>query len=798
CTDAVEPCDQAWWQDADADGFGGREQVWIGCEPPSGYVAGDADCNDDEAAQFPGAQERCDGADTNCDGLVDNEAVDQPTFYRDFDGDGFGDSTDVQSTCQAEAGFVDNGNDCDDTAAEISPDADEYCDAVDHNCDEDSLLDAVDAPLWFEDVDVDGYAGFLGIAACEHPGDGWYDSPGDCDDLDPTVNPTATEVPADGFDQDCDAVEDCWADTDGDGVGGTDVASGSLDCTSPGVSASSGDCNDVDASVGLYVLEVPWDGVDNDCNPLTPDDDIDGDGYPLSSDCDDEDPMVNPVNPPAIVFADITAASGLDRLQWDPIAEPYRCSGGEEWMSGGAAVADFDGDGRLDLFLPRMYLPDLLYRALPAGDYEEVGAQYGVDDSGPSNGALFVDVDGDGDLDLVVTMMGAAPNLLYVNEGAFFSEESVLRGVDLPLADPSACSLTTSVSAGDVDGDGDLDLLLAAWQRPDLLGTERAALLVNDGFGFFTEDMTALGMDLNLRAGFTGAFIDFDDDGDVDLGLAADWASSGLYQNDGGSFTDVTATASVGTDENGMGADWADVNGDGHLDWFVTSVSDDTVPCSNNWGCSGNRLYLSDGAGGFTDGTDDWGLRDGDWGWGARFFDVDHDGDLDLAQQNGMPHPGFTEDSFRLWINQGIDYEDESCSRGTFYAGQGRGVVTFDQDNDGDQDLLLTFTGDLPRLLRNDDGASQGAWLRVSLVGPSPNTFGVGATVRFLPADGGNPLRRDLHANSTFLASGPPEVHVGLGENVLADVEITWPEGTVQLLVDQPVNQHLTVQHPSL
>ena len=464
-------------------------------------------------------------------------------------------------------------------------------------------------------------------------------------------------------------------------------------------------------------------------------------------------------------------------------------------MAGAAAIADYDQDGRMDLFLTRTYLPDLLYRQLADGTYEEVGAGAGVDWAGASNGAVWLDIDADGDLDLYVGMVGAESARLYVNDGTgLFSEEAVLRGADVAPVDASTCARTFSVMAGDADMDGDVDLFTTAWQFMDFEGNDRGRLLLNDGTGHFTDATVAAGLDTSLRAGFAGAWLDVDADGDRDLAYVADFGTSGLFMNDGaGAYTEVTATSNVGTDENGMGADWGDVDGDGDLDWFITSVYDSN-PCVANWGCSGNRLFLNDGTGQFTDGTDLAGLRDGAWGWGAAMFDLDHDGDLDIAQQNGMPHDGFYEDVLRLWVNDGTGaFEDRACSHDVEYAGQGRAVIPFDHDNDGDLDLLLTFTAELPRLLRNDGADGLGAWLRVALDDPgSSNPHGIGATVRALPVYGPAWIR-EVHLNATFLGNGPAEAHFGLAGESAVDLEITWPDGAIQLEPSVATDQVLTV-----
>jgi hypothetical protein len=198
-------CDQAWWFDADGDGFGGRADVWIGCTPPPHFVEGIEDCADNDAEAFPEAEERCNALDDDCDGQADNNPFDEDTWYRDQDGDGFGNIDNTQLGCTAPAGFVADRNDCDDTSNDVNPDADELCDDIDHNCDGSLDAAAVDGDVYYADVDGDG-AGDPEVASpwCEAPESGWSMLPNDCDDSSPDIGPDAVEVVGNGLDDDCD------------------------------------------------------------------------------------------------------------------------------------------------------------------------------------------------------------------------------------------------------------------------------------------------------------------------------------------------------------------------------------------------------------------------------------------------------------------------------------------------------------------------------------------------------------------------------------------------------------------
>ena len=790
------PCEKAWWLDEDGDGYGGRVETWIGCDAPPNYVDGPEDCDDADPTFHPGAAELCDALDNDCNGEVDDNPPAPPLVYEDLDFDGYGNPDgDTKWACPS-SGWSDLPTDCDDTSGVTFPGAVETCDFRDRNCDGSPVLGATDGEPWYLDNDGDGFGRTANsTTGCGDPEPGFSLNNDDCNDTSDDVYPGAPEGVYDGFDADCDGLELCPFDADNDGYAGTDTILADLDCTVNGAVQIEGDCDDDDPAISPDATEVPYNGIDEDCDPITRDDDLDEDGYLASEECDDWDPQSNPTNDPPPVFADIAASVGLDEMHWDPATEPPVCPGSVEYMAGGAAIADYDGDGRYDIFLARMYEPDRLYRQLSDGTYEEVGAAAGVDWSGSSNGAIWFDAEGDGDQDLAVVMVGTDENRLYINDGTgTFTEEGILRGFALgPNVD---CNRHWSISAGDADGDGDLDLHVTAWQFADFLGNDRARMLINDGNGFFTDETLTRGLDFNLRSTFTSAFVDTDGDGDRDLAVAADFLTSGLFENDGlGGFTDITVSAGVGTDENGMGADWGDIDGDGDLDWFITSVYDTfTIPCDENWGCTGNRLFINDGGNSFSDGTDAAGLRDGAWGWGTAMVDIDHDGDLDIAQQNGMPHDGFFFDVFRMFVNDGTGaFTDESCTRLTEFEGQGRAVVPFDHDNDGDLDLLLTFTAANPILLENQGGDTAGNWLRIGLNQLGANPDAVGSTIRVTPTGGGQTQIRLIHLNSTYVGVAPAEAHFGLGSEATVDVEITWPDGAVQLEAGVTTNQILSI-----
>ena len=237
-------------------------------------VFADQDCDDENATVFPGAMEVCDGFDNNCDGQIDEGRT--VTYYADLDGDGFGGDVETIEACSLPSGYGIDATDCDDNDPTTYPGADEYCDAVDHNCDGQLELNAVDQLEWYLDDDGDGFGNRLVTdLACTAPPLHVADNT-DCNDGSLLVYPGQTEF-CNNIDDNCDGIADedtavdastWYADGDNDGFG--DPNSAFVACQAPSGSVSSGgDCDDIDPLIHPDATEICDGGVDNDCDPAT-------------------------------------------------------------------------------------------------------------------------------------------------------------------------------------------------------------------------------------------------------------------------------------------------------------------------------------------------------------------------------------------------------------------------------------------------------------------------------------------------------------------------------------------------
>jgi hypothetical protein len=289
-----------WYPDTDGDGFGGASPIIQSCCQPSGYVANNTDCDDNNSVLNPNAIWYADldndgfgdanSTQTSCtqpNGFVSNstdcndnnsQVNTLSTFYIDADNDGFGNPAISVSNCGQPAGYVANNTDCDDSNATINSSATEIADNIDNDCD--GLTDEGFAILtWYLDNDQDGFGGIDSVLSILSPGANYVLIDGDCNDQDLSINPNASEI-CDGIDNNCDGLIDngltfftYYADADLDGFG--NINDSLVACSQPtSYVLNNADCDDSNASINPGATDVPVNGIDEDCNgvdaPLIP------------------------------------------------------------------------------------------------------------------------------------------------------------------------------------------------------------------------------------------------------------------------------------------------------------------------------------------------------------------------------------------------------------------------------------------------------------------------------------------------------------------------------------------------
>lgn len=636
---ADEGVQTTFYGDADGDGFAGDTLSIEACEAPAGFYDEATDCNDLDAATNPEASEVCDGADNDCDELVDDDddSLDtstQSAFYTDADTDGYGDDATAMMACSAASGQVAVGGDCDDGSSDVNPET-----------------------VWYLDVDSDGYG--LATAttqSCEQPS-GYVADGTDCDETNAAINPGAAEIcDPDDVDENCNGSADdadstidmtsyltFYADSDSDGYGDADTTLERCDAPS-GYTDDATDCDDDETAVNPGAAEVCDDGVDNDCSGDAPEcglngtydadadadvtlsgtnssdytgtavaaADLNGDGYDdLIVSAYGNDDGANTAGKIGVFAGPVTASADLD-------------SASASWTSGTttdgigldlAEAGDLDGDGYDDLLVgayggsSRYGTSYVVYGGTSlASDWATAASASYTNDSGTYDYGYAVaglgDLDGDGYDDwaqgvysfdeesynggLVYILMGSAT---AASGAAATSDEATLAfyGEDYSaeLGDRGGGS---TMGSSDLDGDGNLDLVLGAHNGANsyyggaYIYYDVGALTAGTVLGTSDADASLVGTGSYNDFGFlVMGRVDFDDDGYEDVLITEFDSDSGTAYIFYGSTTQLSGSASAPDaagstisstqqyDDFGSYGALGDMNGDGNTDILLTA-----------------------------------------------------------------------------------------------------------------------------------------------------------------------------------------------------------------------------------
>ncbi len=479
---------------------------------------------------------------------------------------------------------------------------------------------------------------------------------------------------------------------------------------------------------------------------------------------------------------------------------------------GGIVVADFNGDGRNDVFIAKKSSEMRRLNADFATFTTVTAAAFpGVVDTAElfpdAVGGAAADYDGDGDLDLYVTLFGH-PNVLMQNDGnGIFTD---VTAVAMPVRDCfdditglDIDCYSQSASWADMDMDGDLDLAVANYgDTPENHLDElmppggRKELYQNNGDGTFTDVSAMLPTSVHEGYGFNMIWMDVDEDGFPELWSVHDFGfirPSQLVDNVAGTLDTIDAGNGLDVEFEDMGVGVGDVNGDGIADFVTTSWEDIALRKSSVGpiadGTLNDVLYI-DSADAYSLLVDFDGEKHQEFGWGTELADFDNDADLDLIALFGFWQT--YENSARwefdeLWLNEGDSQTPTFAAVGDdpYWAmneddGANRGVVVSDINQDGWVDVIKgSLEGPTPLYLSH---CGTEAWLEVlPRMSTGMNHFAIGAKIVAETTDGTVQTRWLSAGSSSLYSSGPPEVHFGLGNQKQATVTITWPDMTVDV-----------------
>ncbi|MDP6524914.1 MAG: CRTAC1 family protein [Kiritimatiellia bacterium] len=497
-----------------------------------------------------------------------------------------------------------------------------------------------------------------------------------------------------------------------------------------------------------------------------------------------------------------------------------------EPMTAGLASFDYDNDGDIDLyFLNGAPLPgtkmsepqgNALYRNEGNCTFTDVTDKAGVGDQGYGLGVAVADYDNDGDQDIYLNNYG--PNRLYRNNGnGTFSDVTARAG----LTNGNRVGAGTNFL--DMDGDGDLDLFVANYLQfsfdahkvrkkaghniypgPRDYPPARNNLYRNNNDGTFSEVSTGARISGYPGTAMGTVCADYDNDGDTDVYVANDDEANFLFRNDGsGTFVDAGLESGVahdlsGGEQSSMGVACGDYDNDGWLDFYVTGYQQELA-----------LLYKNLGDGFFEDTTRVSGAGSGTFqhvNWGTEFVDFDNDGDKDLFVACGHFEKDIRkfDDSTSyqvrnvLLMNTGAGKfvnVSSRCGDGLAVASSSRGTAFDDLDNDGDIDIVVLNWQQTPTVLRNDS-TNKNHWIQIRLSGTKTNRDGIGARVKVVAGD---LIQIDeVHSGRGYQSHYGTRLHFGLGKHDRIDrIEISWIGGGKDVLENIRTDQLVIIMEGS-
>jgi hypothetical protein len=521
-----------------------------------------------------------------------------------------------------------------------------------------------------------------------------------------------------------------------------------------------------------------------------------------------------------IIFENAAPRSGVTFVL-DNSSSPHRLQ--PETAIAGVGIFDYNNDGLMDLFFVNgAHLPDMdkrdprywnrLYRNNGDGTFSDVTEKAGVQGTYFGMGVAAADYDNDGWVDLFVTGVNGC-QLFHNNGDGKFTDVTAKAG----LAE-AHWKWATSAGWFDYDNDGLLDLFVtnyvewsaatepvcligsaATYCSPDVFKGEPDMLFHNNGDGTFTDVSEKSGIGKYIGKGMGVTFADFNGDGNTDIFVSNDTYRNFLFRNNGnGTFDEVGVEMGVaynqfGKSIAGMGTDFRDVDNDGRPDIFVVGMAGDTFPLFRNTGKD------------FEDITSESGIATATarfTGWGAGIADLDNDGWKDLFvacaaildNSEQVIHLPSKLPNIVLRNTGRNRFVDVSAQAGSSFGvpGAHRGAAMGDLNNDGRMDVVVTNQHALPEIWINRT-VNSNHWLLVKLVGTRSNRDGLGARLKVTLADN-NALYNHATTSTGYGASSDPRVHFGLGSFDHADkVEIWWPSGIRQTLTNVKGDQILVV-----